>query len=106
MQPRCLHWAGLMQTHTNELTEVRSRLLDLHKAVIDAERLVYEKRHGRQAAGAFLEVLVNDPAFAWLRPWTALVVRMDDALDTAPGDADVAAERKGCVRAAKALIDT
>ncbi|MBV9676379.1 MAG: hypothetical protein JO185_08595, partial [Acidobacteriaceae bacterium] len=29
---------------------------------------------------AFLQLLINDPWFAWLRPVTTLVVQMDEAL--------------------------
>jgi hypothetical protein len=61
--------------------EVRLRLLDLHKALVDAERRRYEKLHGRQTDNAFLEALVRDPQFAWLGRLTALIVRLDEALE-------------------------
>lgn len=94
-----------MSTETTQLDEVRRRLLDLHKAVIDAERLAYEKIHGRQTPSSFLEHLLRDEALAWLQPWTALLVRMADALDASYDDEAVAAERSACVRAVRALID-
>lgn len=63
------------------LSEVRLQLLDLHKALVDAERREYERLQGRQSDSAFLEVLVKDPGFAWLGALTALIVRLDEALE-------------------------
>lgn len=64
-----------------DLSEVRLRLLDLHKALVDAARREYERLHGRQSDPAFLEVLVKEPRFAWLGALTALIVRLDEALE-------------------------
>ena len=63
------------------LGEVRLRLLDLHKALVDAARRDYERVHGRQADPAFLEALVKDPGLAWLGALTTLIVRLDEALE-------------------------
>src|SRR5579875_2404560 len=63
------------------LSELRQSLLTLHKALLDSERTAYEISHGPIAsAGAFLQLLINDPWFAWLRPVTTLIVQMDEAL--------------------------
>ena len=59
--------------------DVRLRLLELHKTIVDASRREYEWLHGRQSDPAFLEVLLRDPAFAWLGPLTALIVALDEA---------------------------
>jgi hypothetical protein len=64
-----------------KLREVRSTLLNLHKALLDSERASYELIHGNIASSsAFLQLLINDPWFAWLRPVTTLVVQIDEAL--------------------------
>lgn len=57
---------------------IRSDLLDLHRALIDEERSRWERTNGTSSAGNFLQMLVNDPAFAWLQPFTALLVDLDD----------------------------
>jgi len=63
------------------LKEVRGTLLNLHKALLDSERASYELIHGNVGSpAAFLQLLINDPWFAWLRPVTALVVQIDEAL--------------------------
>jgi hypothetical protein len=97
-----------MNTTILRANDVRKRLLDLHKALIDAERLIFERQHGRQTPGAFLDLLVNEQSFAWLRPWTALIVRLDEAVEEPPEGADArerAAARSDCLRAIAALID-
>jgi hypothetical protein len=60
------------------LDTVRLRLLDLHKALIDTERREHERTLGRLSGGEWLEALISDPAFAWLAPLTALIVRLDE----------------------------
>ena len=64
------------------LREVRLALLRLHKALLDVERLRFERDFGRVQDGyPFLQLVVNDPAFAWLRPLSALIVELDERLD-------------------------
>ena len=63
------------------LAEVRRHLLALHKALLDAERVEYERRHGRVRDGEFLAALLDDADLAWLKPLTALVAQIDEVLD-------------------------
>jgi hypothetical protein len=65
------------------MNELRRRLLDLHKALVDRERADYERTRGRMSDGDFLKALIDDPAFAWLAPLTALIVRLDELEDAA-----------------------
>jgi hypothetical protein len=63
------------------LIDLRNRLLQLHKTLLDDERRTYERVHGPIGSpGAFLQLLLNDSWFAWLRPVTSLVVVIDEAL--------------------------
>jgi hypothetical protein len=63
------------------LQEFRDALLILHKALIDSERETYEKTGATIATpNQFLQLLMNDPWFAWLRPLSQLIVVMDEAL--------------------------
>jgi len=63
------------------LMEVRQSLLTLHKALLDSERTSYEIAHGTvPSPAAFLQLLINDNWFAWLRPVTTLLVQIDEAL--------------------------
>ncbi len=63
------------------LSQLRETLLTLHKALLDSERTAYELVHGPVASpGAFLQLVINDSWFAWLRPITTLIVQIDEAL--------------------------
>lgn len=64
------------------LAEVRRGLLRLHKALIDSERAVFERGGGALTAGRFLQALLQEPFFAWLRPFSGLIVEIDEALAT------------------------
>jgi len=76
------------------LRALRMGLLALHKALLDHERVRYERAHGRiESPGQTLRLVMTDPWFAWLRPISALVVQADEKLDGDDGvtAADVAA---------------
>jgi hypothetical protein len=63
------------------LIDLRNGLLRLHKTLLDDERRTYERVHGQiPSPGAFLQLLLNDSWFAWLRPVTSLVAQIDEML--------------------------
>jgi hypothetical protein len=64
------------------LSLLRDALLALHKTLTDSERVSYETTVGRiRSPNHFLQLLTNDPWFAWLHPLSQLIVAMDEALD-------------------------
>ena len=64
------------------LSEVRRAVLTLHKAMLDAEKIHYERAHGRiESSMQFLALLQTDPFFAWLRPLTSLIIRFDEEVE-------------------------
>jgi len=69
-------------TVQQQLLQIRNALVDLHKALVDTERLSYEKTAGTiESPNHFLQLLIRDPWFAWLHPLSQLIVAMDEALD-------------------------
>jgi catechol 2,3-dioxygenase len=73
------------------LSELRVRLLALHKALLDDARAAYEMDRGRiGSAGMLLQLVIHDPWFAWLRQLSELVVRIDEMTgpDSVATDAD------------------
>ena len=68
------------------LGEMRRLLLQLHKTLIDWQRRDYETTHGRLQTTQPLQVIFNEPEFAWLRTMSGLIVRIDEALDVKPPD--------------------
>lgn len=69
------------------LREIREALLRLHRALLDWQRRGHEKVHGRLSATELLQVLLHDAEFAWLRPLSECIVRIDEML-TEGGEAD------------------
>ncbi len=64
------------------LTQVRTGLLRLHRALLEYEQLTYEKENGRIASPfQLLQLAANDSSFAWLRPLSLMIVQFDEALD-------------------------
>jgi hypothetical protein len=84
------------------LKAVRLALLRLHKALIDAERGEWEKSRGPATGGELLKALIEDPFFAWLRPFSGLIVQIDEAL---AGEAAVSeAEARAFIERARELV--
>jgi hypothetical protein len=64
-----------------QLDEVRLGLLRVHKALLDDARIRFEREQGRiEGSGALLQLVLNDPWFAWLHPLSGLVVQIDELL--------------------------
>ncbi|MCU0617780.1 MAG: hypothetical protein MUD17_11970 [Gemmatimonadaceae bacterium] len=63
------------------LDAARTDLLALHRVLLNAERVRYEKVFGRiNGNGAFLQLALHDPWFTWLRPMMKLVSEIDSRL--------------------------
>lgn len=63
------------------LKKLRNGLLRLHKSLLDSERAAYEHDVQRIASPAqFLELLLNDPWFGWLRELSQFIVLVDETL--------------------------
>lgn len=63
------------------LPELRQKLLSLHKTLIDLERSSYERVHGRVQPGQFLQLLLQDEQYGWLRTLSEMIVFIDEILD-------------------------
>jgi hypothetical protein len=74
----------------SNLQDIRHGLLRLHRTLIVAEQVTYERIYGRvESSGQLLQLVMNDPWFAWLHPLSNLIVRMDELLE-AEAEASVA----------------
>jgi hypothetical protein len=71
-----------------KLRYARNLLLSLHKSLLDLERAAHERVNGRLNAGQFLNVLLEDPNFAWLRKFSMLIVEIDEMFDLRDGVSD------------------
>ncbi|HKP27930.1 MAG TPA: hypothetical protein VJU15_00910 [Gemmatimonadales bacterium] len=64
----------------SRLANVRDSLAELHRALLDVERRDMELETGRLSPGAYLQMLLNDPRFAWLRPVGRMVATLDETM--------------------------
>ncbi len=64
--------------NAEKLKNARNILLKLHKSMIDLEREMYEGIHGKLNSSEFLNLLLEDEDFAWLRQFSMLIVEIDE----------------------------
>lgn len=67
------------------LKEARQQILRLHKELIDIERRRFETENRQLSSGEFLQVLLNDENFNWLRRFSMLIVEIDEMFDLSDG---------------------
>ncbi|HET6339597.1 MAG TPA: hypothetical protein VFG30_40580 [Polyangiales bacterium] len=73
-----------MQTNL-DIQAVRHAALYLHRVLIQAVRLDYERTHGHVDNPTQLwQLVLTDPKFAWLRPLSQWIVELDDGPDADP----------------------
>jgi hypothetical protein len=66
----------------DRLTQLRTGLLRLHKALLESERAVYDRDVARiTSTGQYLNLVLNDPWFAWLHELSQFIVLIDETLD-------------------------
>ncbi len=87
--------------HIDACKTLRLSLLDVHRSLVELERAHYEKRHGTQSAGDFLQVMAYADEMRWLEPLSRLIVMLDEAID---GDNDTEATPLAVAQRARALI--
>ena len=63
-----------------KLRDVRIRLLRLHKALLDAEKVTYERQYGGIRSNTeFFGLVLEHEWFRWLRPMSRLIADIDEA---------------------------
>jgi hypothetical protein len=62
------------------LTDIRIKLLHLHKLLLNTERILYEQVHGRVSNGELLQLAIDRDRFAWLHHLSELIVPIDELI--------------------------
>src|SRR5262249_23193543 len=76
------------------LNDLRTRLLALHKALLEDAKSQYEMDRARvNGPGALLQLVISDPWFAWLHQISEIIVRIDGmtVVDSTSTEADARA---------------
>ena len=72
----------LSQATGEKLRAIRAALLHLHKTLLERERDAYERDHGKIGSSyEYLNLVMHDASFAWLRLLSELIVQIDESLD-------------------------
>ncbi len=70
-----------MSDFRTTLKTLRDGLLRLHKSLLELERAAYERDVAKiTSTGQYLNLVLDDPAFQWLRELSAFIVMIDEAL--------------------------
>ena len=72
---------GLTKEQIEKLRDLRSRLLHLHKSLLEMEGQNFEKESWRVTTGELLQLVINHSQFAWVRIMSALVFQIDEELN-------------------------
>lgn len=67
--------------NSERLKNARNILLKLHKSMLDLERDMYEGIHGKVGSAEFVNLLLEDEDFSWLRRFSRLIVDIDEMFD-------------------------
>jgi len=78
--------------------KLRRALLELHGAIVATERQAFERKWGRVQASEFLHQLIEDEAWSWLRPLSALIVGFDAPEKARATDEALFAEARGLLK--------
>jgi hypothetical protein len=71
------------------LQAVRNALLHHHRALLELAQRDYERAAGRVSPTELVGLLMQHPAFGWLRMLSSLIARLDEILDQPePGEAE------------------
>jgi response regulator RpfG family c-di-GMP phosphodiesterase len=70
-----------MEFTKDRLNNIRSKLLHLHKTLMEYERASYEQIYGRVEPAELLRLLIQNEQFAWLHTISELIVRIDEIVD-------------------------
>src|SRR6185295_14511184 len=99
---------AMTKTDTSKLDKLRPALLQLHKALLDAQRIRYERDNGRiESRGELLELVLEDASFEWLRVLSALIARLDElaeADNAGDKNGDTSAEMRGVIDRLRTLV--
>ena len=64
-----------------KLKDLSKSLLRLHKTLLEAAKIDYETKNGKiDGANQYLQLVLDDPHFAWLRKISALIALIDEAV--------------------------
>ena len=62
------------------LSDLRIKLMRLHKILLEMERITYEQVRGYVSKGELLQLVINHDQFAWLYRISKVILQIDELL--------------------------
>src|SRR4051795_13698174 len=78
-----------------DTSAVRRALIELHRVLLNAQRVQAERFGGRMSSSELLQAAADDLRFSWLKELSSVIA----ALDQAQADEDLAGARAAAARA-------
>ncbi len=76
-----MNTGNLTDETRQKLKELSKALLRLHKSLLDSAKVEYEAKNGAIASvNQYLQLVLDDPHFAWLRKISSLIALIDEAV--------------------------
>src|SRR3977135_1786309 len=96
----------MTKTDISKHDELPNALLRLHKALLDAQRIRYERDNGRvESRGELLDLVLRDASFEWLRVLSALIARREELAEADKADdKEAGAELRGVIDRLRTLV--
>lgn len=85
-----------------DVRSLRRALLELHRELLQAQRIEAERFGGRMSASETLQAAVDDLRFSWIRTVSALISELDEAVAADDSEGQAAVDR--VVRQARDLF--
>src|SRR4051794_11742620 len=86
MGASCAHQGQDMSEIMSKIRSLRGALLELHRELLDAQRIQAERIGGRMSAGEVLQAAAEDLRFDWLRALSQLIAALDEAAASSADD--------------------
>lgn len=78
MKSAFLNTLQYQMSQHQRLSQLRVKLLHLHKLLLETERITYEQVRGQVSGGELLQLVINHEQFAWLHRLSALIIQIDE----------------------------
>jgi hypothetical protein len=73
--------------------QLRAALMELHRELLQAQRIQAERLGGRMSAAETLQAAADDLRFDWLRTLSQLIADLDEAIAEDPGRVEAVVAR-------------
>ncbi len=95
---------ALTEETRQKIKQSSQAFLRLHKTLLDGAKAEYEAKNGAiNGTNHYLQLVIDDPHFAWLRKLSSMIALMDEATSRLRPANET--DARGLIKEAKTLLD-